>query len=167
MKYIRLFEEIENVKTISNLHYELALFLRKFETDEYHVISNFYERGEKNGVALAFQYKGKKWGPQTIFSIRITEVSDNKLKELLIKPKLKIKIDYYESVTRYVDDGFGFLLRDFISEIFKKYSYFNKFIKQYANKIGNFYINIKDIQNIVNELNENFELFISTKKYNL
>jgi hypothetical protein len=170
MKYLKLFEDVENYKTFSNLHYELIKFLKKLEVSDYSVVSPFYDRDNKKGIAIAFQYKDKRWGKRTIFSIRISEASDNKMKELLVKPKIKVKVDYYEITARekISDEEFVLLLCEFINEVFKKYSYFYKFNNTaYHHKINDFFINTTNIPDIITELNEDFYLYINTKKYNI
>lgn len=162
MKYIKAYEKIGNVETASNLYSELVRFLRKIKEPDYFVVENFFERGMRNkGLALSVQHKDR-WGPRTVFTIRIMEVSDNKLKELSIKPKLKILIDYH-----VYNDIFGLFLFNFISDAFRKYSYFNKKHNLYTHSTEDFFINTIDISNIINELNEEYEIYVNVNKYNL
>jgi len=168
MKYIKTYEELEDFSSNEyNIHFQLVDFLRNLKEPSYSYSANHYEKGEKKGVAVALKYSTNdlRYSPEALFSIRIMEVSDNKLKDYKYSPKLKIRIRKYNNYIR--NNEFGSILYDFIIELFKKYSYFNNSKSMMYYNINDFFINTKDIPDIMRELNENFEIYRDTKKYNL
>lgn len=172
MKYIKTYEVINE----PDLYWLLCKFLEKIKTDNFSIIKNFYERTEKKGVALAFlsKYKSDRDVYEKAFTIRILQVNDKQLRDSDVKPKLKIHLNCGYDDTYLKDRPFIVSLEEFIISIFEKYSYFNKKRNMYlysytqGNKFSyDFYINTSDIEKIINELNNNFEMFMDTKKYNL
>ena len=169
MKYIKTYED---VKSESDLHFILCNFLEKIDKSKFKVNHVIYEKGKNYGRSLSFEIikQGRNtsfWGEKLTraFTLRITPVNDKKLRSESIKPKIKILLDSIY----YTDDDTALTLIDFMTEIFKKYSYFNKKLVSFNNnKNGKyeFYINTSDIENIENDLKD-FEFFISSNKYNL
>jgi hypothetical protein len=181
MKYLKAFEDLgdEFDSQEYNIYRQLVSFLTNinrafFSPESLKVIGNYSERGfgrsKKNGTAIALQYKDPKehrFSFQTIFSIRIMNVSDKKLRDYRFSPKLRIRIDKYKNISNNTNELVIFLY-EFIVETFKKYSYFNKYSDQIYHRITDFYINTKDVPNIMKELNyDDFEIYKNAKKYNL
>jgi len=169
MKYIRLFEQNKN-----QLKKEITNWLSRIKpNDNYKVKSEHFIRGEQNGITMMFDTsRATYYGGYPLFVIRISEVSDKKQKELKIKTKLKIQLDYRfatQSSSKEFDDDFVTHLKDFMKDIFTKYSYFNKKIPNYYSSGMSGYdifINVNDIENIVSEF-DNFNIYIDSKKYNI
>ena len=171
MKYIKTYESLESE---SKLHALLCSFLKKIEkTSKFELKTTFYERGEKGtSEALSFNVfkNNRTWSDKSspAFSIRVSPVGDKQLRDESVKPKIKVLINscYYHPD----EDTIPFLLK-FIKETFRKYSYFMKDDPSYtfgpnASKTY-FFINTSDINNIMGELNDNFEMWMNTQKYNL
>ena len=167
MKYIKKYESIDK----SSLHFLLCNFLEKIKIGDFSVNRNYYQRGEKHGVAIAFmcKYKSSKTTTHPVFVIRLLPVNEKQLRDSDVKTKMKVFIDCcYDA---YVEDTqFLSSLKDFIVDTFKKYSYFNK--KQICYNVAvsfryDFFIHVSDVEKIMNELNNDFEMYVDSKKYNL
>jgi hypothetical protein len=161
MKYLKTYENIN-----PDLHELLCNFLDKMKTDEFTVSRYYRERG-KNGYSIALGFINKTFkSSYALFTLRVSQVNDKQLRNKLIKNKIKISLDNHKILNwqnSIPNKEYILNLIDFITDTFKKYSYFNK-IDTYKN---DFYINTSDIQKIMNVLNNDFDLYVSTKKYNL
>jgi hypothetical protein len=134
-----------------DLHNFMCDFLSKIDNKKYNV-SRYYHTIPKT---LSFHKYSNYHYP--IFTIAFENVNDKKLVYIVDKPKFKMTLDFNQ-----FDDIDVSILKDFILDIFTKYSYFNsKNFSKYE-----FYINKTEIVNIMREINE-FEIYQSIKKYNL
>jgi hypothetical protein len=158
-----------------NLHWELCNWLSKFDTKIYSVNRNYYERGEKKGIALSFQERTPKSGiyggptRTTIFTIRISNVKDKQLRAKPIE-KIKVNVDYGFDSSQMIDKILVESIKEFIVKTLEKYSYFNKKTPNWSNKQYvnyDFYVNISNVDNIMNDLNNDFQFYMDSKKYNL
>jgi hypothetical protein len=167
MKYIKTFENKE-----LNLHLMMCDFLSKINDKEYLVTRFFYYRGMTEGNTLAFKryenYPRENTYP--IFSITFKDVNDTKLRGVANKPKMKVIVNYEYDMAGVKDVQFVSMLKDFIVDVFTKYSYFHKKRDKYYRKdfcSHDFYINTSEISNIMNDFENEFDFYVNTRKYNL
>jgi len=176
MKHIKTFENsiLPPISSESKLHSGLCKFLSTIDSSKFEVKKAFYERGEINASdALTFnvikQGVNKNWDSESSieFSIRILPVSDKKLREETIRSKLKVTVNscYYQKNETSIS------VLNFVKETLKRFCYFQQDFPSYTNSPYAartiYYINSSNIDNIEKDLNENFEYYMDTKKYNL
>ena len=160
MKYIKKFESIDK----ASLHFLLCNFLEKVKIDDFSVNRNYYN----GAIAFMCKYKSGRTTTYPIFVIRLLPVNDKQLRDSEVKTKMKVFFDCCYDDSFVEDKQFISSLKDFISDTFKKYSYFNK--QQICYNVGiryDFFIHVSDVEKIMNELNNDFEMYVDSKKYNL
>lgn len=175
MKYIKTYEKYDSeLYDPDNIYFKKLLveFLQNNIPDDFKVSSSYYERGEDvNAIALmsvdarkGYAYRHDK----PVLTIRLLRVNDKQLREVKIKPKLKVYIKTCYDIVG-VDKYFVDIFTSFLCEVFKKYSYFNKErnCAHYPTRRNyEYYINKSDIDNIMEDLKE-FEVYKNSLKYNL
>ena len=171
MKYLKTFEGIN-----SDLRYLLVDFLQKNKTNNFSVTPNLTVR-DKKSEALSLNStdarKNRSWlwdNNLIVLSIRISPINDKQLRNAPIKTKLKINFNCAYDTTGVADQNFLDILIEYLTIIFKKYSYFNKVSHHtYNGKLKQNYelfINVSDIDNIMKDL-EDFEMYKDMRKYNI
>ncbi len=174
MKYLKIFESFGDSKITNDLRLLLVKFLQKNITNDFLVTPYFNERGVNKGEALALNAilirKNQIYNYPAALSIRILPVNDKQLRELPIKTKLKIHLKTCYDTSSCADQEFLNILIAFLVSIFKMNSYFSKIyhhtIYGKLKQDYDFFINVSDIDNIMNDLKE-FEIYKDTSKYNL
>jgi len=164
MKYIKTYE-VYSDDIRENLRLSIGKWLDKIKPTNSSMNWSSYERGySETGVAL--KLKPSRYIGYDALIVRVENVIDKKLIGREIS-KLKVIVDCRidEIDSPEIVDINGFLI-----DVFKKYAYFYKKDQKYRGtkflKYG-FFINVSDIDKILKDLNDDFELYIDTKKYNL
>lgn len=163
MRYIKTFEGLVDKPIFLRLL--LVKFLSKTITSPNLLIhTNLRDRNQLDYVEY-ITIKDKRYN--TIFQLNTNYLKDKKSKSDSVKHKQKIRVQLVTYYSKPVesDKEFVSLLEEFIIDVFTKHSFFVK--KYYRNDCHDFYINTSDIDNIMNELNTDFEYYQSMKKYNL
>ena len=175
MKYIKLFEEIHPL--LYDIHHDkpnlrllIGKWLDKIKPINYSVDFSFYEKGNNPTLALRGSMNNRR-STYPVFTIGVTDVKDKKQRDNPNTIKQKLRLDCYNYHNTDVGDkDFIDALKEFIIDIFKKYSYFYKKKDTYWNKnmeTYDYYILTEDIPKIMKDLETDFQYYIDAKKYNL
>lgn len=161
MKYIKIYEnfQIDKIyKIYQKFKTELGNILNEYKPMNWKLDYSYQDSSMKN-VGLSIKHC-KNYHNDLI--IKFFEVSDKKQRDKEIPEKMKIEIECREKSLTDITDIF-----DILKNTMKKYSYFSKDHKIIYWNCSDFYIKTSDMDNILNDLKNNFEIYKDTKKYNL
>jgi hypothetical protein len=177
MRYLKLFEDIHPL--LYDIHHDepnlrllIGKWLDKIKPQYYSVDYSYHKNGIKlndiPSISLNGSFRNRRSLP--VFSIGVKGVNDKKQINNPKPLKQRVHLDYTYNTIGMQNLDFVEHLKEFIVEIFKKYSYFDKKKNDYYRKdmqSYDFYILTADIPNIMKDLETEFEYYIDAKKYNL
>lgn len=89
------------------------------------------------------------------------------MKDISSSDRQKIRINFvYDDIMNHKDKGDALNLINFLKEVFTKNSYHHQVIS-WNEKYNDFFIEKSKISKILYEIENDFELFINTSKYNI
>ena len=171
MKYIKEFENIvENPEFLKSI---LSKFLEKVIASSTLIIftrdNNQYQPEYIESVSIR-----QKRTYNNFFQINMNYLKDNKLKLDPVKHKQKVRIQLisYNSGLPSLSENekeIITVLKDFMNDVLTRHSFSSKKSDDWYNHQDSvdFFINTSEIDNIVKELNNDFEYYQTMKKYNL
>ena len=168
MKYIKKYEMIYDIDDfdINYFIYELGdsidkiikdfpLIITKKTTDSLYLAHGDSRRNSN------YQYY------RTFLTIKQYHLKDKKMKDIDSSYRQKIRINFvYDDNVIYKDKGTALNLINFLKDIFRKNSYHHQVIS-WNEKYNDFFIEKSKIPKILYEIENDFELFINTSKYNI
>lgn len=167
MKYIKKYEMIYDIED-----FDINYFIHELGDTIDKIIKDFpLLKTEKGTVYLRLKQRDKRTNVKykiydTFLTIKQYHLKDKKIRDISLSDRQKIRIHIDYTTSHIMDKEMPLNIINFLMDIFKRNSYFHQ-VSKWDKRYNDFFIDKSKIPEILSEIENNLDLFISTSKYNL